>query len=343
MFGRCVLGECLDMAGPSLTKLGTQAAVATPDTSPSRQSFTLPLSTAATAAAGFDTIPHFHNYNNGFGGTPGVGSPAAGVAGPFGSYTIQQPNGVQVVVRSEKASRFGDGPVSNFDSVMTDVYVKQSLYSHQAHPCNGYLPGSKSGPGGLPEVMELVHTCHEEQPLVKSQVWLDPGSSSSSSSSTAWLCLSEGLASSSAIESAARQLYSGLKQLFVEVFPAPGAAAAQPPQFFIFYDQDRRLIAFNKSGQLWFNAAASPDLSKAHNPGCAAARFWFLVICHELAHNKVQAHTEFSMPDHHAAVRTPVLGVCCEELWPPRARLMSVLLVALVAVFHNGVGQVPAG
>jgi hypothetical protein len=92
-----------------------------------------------------------------------------------------------------------------------------------------------------------------------------------------------------------RTVYKELTQLFDEVFdPSNRRRAGHALQFYVFWDPAANMIAFNKGGQLWFNAAAGPDSAGA-DVGSGRARFWFLTVCHELAHNVVGPHnSEFA-------------------------------------------------
>ena len=63
------------------------------------------------------------------------------------------------------------------------------------------------------------------------------------------------------------------------------------PIFHVYYDRSDGIIAFNSGDEMWYNAAQDlmiHDIS-------ARAEFWYLTICHELAHHFVHDHnTEFS-------------------------------------------------
>ena len=63
------------------------------------------------------------------------------------------------------------------------------------------------------------------------------------------------------------------------------------PAFSLYWEAGTNLIAFNADGQLWYNAAKDCAFD---NPS-GRIDFWYLVICHELAHNIVHAHnSDFS-------------------------------------------------
>lgn len=85
----------------------------------------------------------------------------------------------------------------------------------------------------------------------------------------------------------------GLFALLVELhklFSARRQAATQQP-FQVYWEVDTDLIAFNAHGNLWYNAAKD----SAFHDTAARSRFWYLVICHELAHNFIHGHdSDFS-------------------------------------------------
>lgn len=63
------------------------------------------------------------------------------------------------------------------------------------------------------------------------------------------------------------------------------------------YEAEGKTIAFNSSGSLFFNLYHWH--SNGHNKQTEEARidaitWWYMVMCHELAHNLVIAHT----PEH---------------------------------------------
>lgn len=106
---RCLASRCLKIAGPKISKLGTQAAAAAPNTFPTslapeqppgRFHFNQLKGTAPAAAA----AGHRNPIQDHIGTVSGMAAPAAaGVVAPSGGIVVQQPNGARVLVHSEKA------------------------------------------------------------------------------------------------------------------------------------------------------------------------------------------------------------------------------------------------
>ena len=63
------------------------------------------------------------------------------------------------------------------------------------------------------------------------------------------------------------------------------------PTFHVYHDRTDGIIAFNSCDEVWYNAAQDLQIQ---NIG-ARAEFWYMTICHELAHHFVHDHnTDFS-------------------------------------------------
>ncbi len=63
------------------------------------------------------------------------------------------------------------------------------------------------------------------------------------------------------------------------------------PTFHVYYDRLDGIIAFNSADEMWYNAAQDHMIQDIE----ARAEFWYLTICHELAHHFVHDHnTDFS-------------------------------------------------
>ena len=61
----------------------------------------------------------------------------------------------------------------------------------------------------------------------------------------------------------------------------------------IFYDNSSSLIAFNRNGALFFNLnvyITLHDEKCKNNPTIDAMAYWFMKLCHELAHNFTRSH-----------------------------------------------------
>jgi hypothetical protein len=202
---------------------------------------------------------------------------------PAGAFVIQQGD-VQLRVHREVPVSVDHGTIRQCDDAFFTECVQRSMFSPQ--PAPGQVAGG-SQPGQLQEA-EVVQTCSHGQALLVSHVQLGLGGNGA----PALLYLPQGLACTAAIAAAAQQLYSSLQPMFTNVFATQRAGSHQLPAllFFVCYSPHSSTIAFNKGGSLWFNAAARPDLSASRSPVYVAARFWFLVACHELAHNKVGPH-----------------------------------------------------
>ena len=84
---------------------------------------------------------------------------------------------------------------------------------------------------------------------------------------------------------------SQIQDLFVlllelhKIFSSRRQLDQQPP-FQVYWEPGTDVIAFNVNGELWYNAAKDRALQNI----AARSKFWYLVICHELAHNFVHAH-----------------------------------------------------
>uniref|UniRef100_A0A383WEK0 Uncharacterized protein n=1 Tax=Tetradesmus obliquus TaxID=3088 RepID=A0A383WEK0_TETOB len=99
---KCLASHCLKIAGPKISKLGTQAAAAAPNTFPTslapeqppgRFHFNQLKRTAAAAAA----TGHRNPIQDHIGTVSGMAAPAAaGVVAPSGGIVVQQPNGARV-------------------------------------------------------------------------------------------------------------------------------------------------------------------------------------------------------------------------------------------------------
>ena len=62
----------------------------------------------------------------------------------------------------------------------------------------------------------------------------------------------------------------------------------------IFYDNYTNTVAFNRDRALFFNLKfyiGFHDKDCKIKPTCNAMTYWFMTICHELAHNLVQSHS----------------------------------------------------
>jgi hypothetical protein len=66
-----------------------------------------------------------------------------------------------------------------------------------------------------------------------------------------------------------------------------------PKDIHIFYDGTSNSIAFNRNRELFFNLKFYREL---HDEECKiiptinAMTYWFMMFCHELAHNFIQHH-----------------------------------------------------
>lgn len=61
----------------------------------------------------------------------------------------------------------------------------------------------------------------------------------------------------------------------------------------IFYDENASSIAFNNNGELFFNLKVYTILHDEEckiKPTIYAMAYWFMTLCHELAHNIILSH-----------------------------------------------------
>ena len=77
-------------------------------------------------------------------------------------------------------------------------------------------------------------------------------------------------------------------QRLCRIFQKDGSAL---PTFHVYHDPHDGIIAFNSADKMWYNAAQDVMVHDV----AARAEFWYLTICHELAHHFVRDHnSEFS-------------------------------------------------
>lgn len=186
---------------------------------------------------------------------------------------------VQANVRFVQAPQVGEGKCSNYDTAAAiDSSVADSLYPKQATPAPKEVKGNTAAqPGSASEPLEFELDSSSEQNLVVSKVELKPGR---------YLYIAEGTTPTPEVAALAQQLFTSIESLLRHVF----VVGCEGPQFFVYYDPNKSSIAFNRAGQLWFNAAVEVDVSGYKNAAYGFGRFWFLVVCHELAHNRVKQH-----------------------------------------------------
>jgi hypothetical protein len=60
----------------------------------------------------------------------------------------------------------------------------------------------------------------------------------------------------------------------------------------VFFDLDSNLIAFNLNTSLYFNLRYYSQCHYKHKTEEEALRFWFVIFCHELAHNVESNHNK---------------------------------------------------
>lgn len=186
-------------------------------------------------------------------------------------------------VHTVQAAKVGDGLSYNYAAPQTIISsVAGSLFFTEAP--RPIPTGVKGGPGHTRPEADIEVLCCSERDLNVSRVVLKQAAGSA----TAYLYLPDGVAATLALEAHARQLYASLEFVLQHVF-AEGISSGLP-QFYVYYDPERSSVAFNRGGQLWFNAATQVDVSGIRNTSYAVCRFWFLVVCHELAHNQVECH-----------------------------------------------------
>lgn len=66
--------------------------------------------------------------------------------------------------------------------------------------------------------------------------------------------------------------------------------SAKPKAFHMFADQDGSRIAFNKDGALFFNLRYFTQCHLSDTTSEDPNYFWYMVACHELAHNGESGH-----------------------------------------------------
>jgi hypothetical protein len=74
---------------------------------------------------------------------------------------------------------------------------------------------------------------------------------------------------------------------FVDVF------GLTPKAIHVFYDDHANSVAFNRDGSLFFNLKFYIGLHDEEckiKPTIDAMTYWFMIFCHELAHNFVKSH-----------------------------------------------------
>lgn len=277
---RCLARQCVTFAAPKVTLLGQQQPVAPPP------------------PAG----PQFHAGVQPY-GVPGAAAGAAagagrgvGAAGAYG-WDHQHPGHAEGACGHQhhqhqqqhhhQGGGVGHGPCANFNQADIAAALQRTAV-HAVHPPPQRL---QAQPEQQQQEAEVVTTCHLDRSLVVSRIHLEGGAGA--------LYIPEGFPNFEAVRPMAaalgRSLSKELSRLFDEVFePGRGHTLGMPLQYHVFWDPDTRVIAFNSNGRLWFNAAAGPASAGA-DVGAGRARFWFLTVCHELAHNVVGPHnSEFS-------------------------------------------------
>jgi hypothetical protein len=66
-----------------------------------------------------------------------------------------------------------------------------------------------------------------------------------------------------------------------------------PKAIRVFYDDNINSIAFNREGELFFNLKfyiGLHDEKCKTKPTMDAMTYWFMTLCHELAHNFIESH-----------------------------------------------------
>lgn len=226
------------------------------------------------------------------------------------SKDIPKSKTVQTSVRYLQAPQVGDGDCYNFDASTTiDKLVSRSLFPDIPRPAPQVVKGKTATNRDSDKPLEVEVDGSSEHDLIAGQVELKQGV----------LYIAEGLAATQEIVATAKQLFASLETLFLQVFTTGHAAVT--PQFYVYYDPERSAIAFNRAGQLWFNAAVKVDTSGYLDAAYGTSRFWYLIVCHELAHNKVWQHNSafadacsaitLQFADKFNAYAQDFYGVCC--------------------------------
>ena len=198
----------------------------------------------------------------------------------------QQQNGAQANVRFVNAPKVGGGLCGNYAAQSRiSSHVCGSLFSSTPQQAPQQVKG-KQGNDGEPVEVEVDFSV--EKDLCISDIELQ-GDAAAAGGARVYLYLPEGFVCTPEVAAAGKELYSKLGFMMQEVFAGSDGTTTMS-QFYVYYDPDRSAIAFNRGGQLWFNAAVKVDTTGFKSPLYGLARFWYLVCCHELAHNQVKSH-----------------------------------------------------
>lgn len=207
----------------------------------------------------------------------------AAVSGPS-SHQASASSSASAGVLTVDTSKVGEGDCCNY-AAPKDINssVDRSLFPSSTSSAPTVVKG-RPEPDPAPDANQVAMVCGAEKDLLVTQVVLKQANGLA----TAYLYLPEGVAATPQTAGNAQQVYAAMEFMLQRVFA--NDADGPLPQFFVYYDPERSSVAFNKGGQLWFNAAAQVDVSGFKHPEYGLCRFWFLVVCHELAHNQVKPH-----------------------------------------------------